>query len=61
MRHNINALNESNQKDLLNVVKPADGIFAAIENYVDSDQRTEGLTIKAVDEWIEGLKGENNE
>jgi len=53
VRHNINALNESNEKDLLNVVKPADGIFAAIEKCVDINQRTEGFTIKAVDEWIE--------
>ncbi len=61
MRHNINALNESNQKDLLNIVKPADGIFAAIEKCVDINKSTEELTIKAVDEWIERMRGDDNE
>jgi hypothetical protein len=56
MNHNINALNESNQKDLLNVVKPVDRIFTSIENYVDNNQRTEGLTVKVVDKWIKGKK-----
>jgi hypothetical protein len=56
MNHNINALNESNQKDLLNVVKPVDRIFNSIENYVDNNQRTEGLTVKVVDKWIKGKK-----
>ena len=60
MNHNINALNESNQNDLLNVVKPIDGIFTSIENYVDNNQRTVGFTVEVVDKWIKEMLSERD-